>query len=339
MVAINQTDLFKEIHDTNSLPFLKPSEERKVCLISGANSGIGFFATLHLYLHGWVIYMACRNEDKTRKAIIDIETEAKKRVQDGSISEQFKGFGEMKFIRMDLTSFESVQKAANEYLSVETSLDLLINNAGVMALPHIITDDGYEIQFQTNYLSMFLLTMNLLDVIKQTPNSRVVYVSSIGHYFAFRKTLLINTFNWAPNFISTWFRYGYSKVYGMHLMKYLSRKVEGDNLFMSVHPGFIMNTGLYDYWLQTPYFGGAFSYFLKHFGNKLGLSNEEGCMPLLKAALSPALGPSDNGKYFAEFGRESPESKLALNENASIEEFVWALEQLQRKGYLKDTKA
>ncbi|PCJ45952.1 MAG: short-chain dehydrogenase [Moraxellaceae bacterium] len=145
-----------------------PSQENKIALITGANSGIGFEAAKALAEKGALVVLACRNEEKAKAAIAAIKSEIPS--------------AKLEFLSLDLASQASVKIAAKEFLTNHNTLDLLINNAGVMWLPKSETMDGHDMQFGTNHLGHFTLTGLLLDTVVNTPNSRIVTVSSMAHY-------------------------------------------------------------------------------------------------------------------------------------------------------------
>ena len=145
-----------------------PSQQGKIALITGANSGIGFEAAKALAEKGAHVIMACRNPQKANEAMNTIRQD----VPNADIT----------FLRMDLASQRSIKAAVESFKKDHTQLDLLINNAGVMWLPKSDTEDGYEMQFGTNHLGHFTLTGLLLDTLISTPDSRIVTVSSLGHY-------------------------------------------------------------------------------------------------------------------------------------------------------------
>lgn len=115
--------------------------------------------------------MACRNLEKARSAVEDIKKQCQGR----------KKTGELVVTELDLASFKSVRKWSQEILETQRRIDLLVNNAGVMMCPKSITEDGNELQLQTNHLGHFLLTLLLLPKIIQSRPSRIVNVSSLAH--------------------------------------------------------------------------------------------------------------------------------------------------------------
>jgi NAD(P)-dependent dehydrogenase (short-subunit alcohol dehydrogenase family) len=144
-----------------------PDQTGRTAVITGANTGIGFETAAALAAKGADVVLAVRNLDKGRNAAdrITATTPA------ASISVQ----------KLDLSSLESVRDAADELKSRYATIDLLINNAGVMYTDKGTTKDGFETQFGTNHLGHFAFTGLLLDRVLAAPGSRVVIVSSQGH--------------------------------------------------------------------------------------------------------------------------------------------------------------
>jgi NAD(P)-dependent dehydrogenase (short-subunit alcohol dehydrogenase family) len=143
------------------------SQKGKTVLITGANSGIGFYTALALASAGADVIMAGRNEDKINTAIKLIEKE--------NIS------GTVEAGVVDLASLKSVRSFSEYIKSKHTRLDILVNNAGVMMTPESKTEDRFELQFGVNFLSHFALTGLLYGLLNRTSNSRVVTLSSLAH--------------------------------------------------------------------------------------------------------------------------------------------------------------
>jgi NAD(P)-dependent dehydrogenase (short-subunit alcohol dehydrogenase family) len=144
-----------------------PSQDGKTILITGGNSGIGYYAALALAKAGAHVVIAGRNPDRIDQAIKSIEVEE----IDGHVEAGI----------VDLASLASVKQFSEQFRISHPKLDVLINNAGVMMPPESKTEDGFESQFGVNFLGHFALTGLLFDRLQSTAGSRVVTLSSIAH--------------------------------------------------------------------------------------------------------------------------------------------------------------
>lgn len=115
--------------------------------------------------------MACRNMKKANEAANDIKESCKNK----------KKLGQIVVTELDLSSLKSIRKCASHLLNTENKINILINNAGIMMCPESRTEDGFELQFGTNYLGHFLLSLLLLPKICQSTPARIVNVSSMAH--------------------------------------------------------------------------------------------------------------------------------------------------------------
>ncbi|CAR22770.1 Env9p [Lachancea thermotolerans CBS 6340] len=315
----------------DQLPYYDLRKQRKVALVTGGNSGIGWYTVLHLYMHGFVVYVAGRNSSRVNRAMKDIKKEARTRIKTLA-TDQRHPVGELHFLSLDLTALKVVEKAAKRFRSLESSLDVLINNAGVMALPYSVTEDGFEIQLQTNYVAHFLLTMRLLPSVKRC-RGRIITVSSIGHNLEFSYFSLSQSFNYKPNMLFTWMRYAMAKTASIQFAKMLAIK-HPDVLCISVHPGLVMKTNLFSYWTRLPIVGIFFWFFFQLVGYFFGVSNEEGSVATLKGALSTELEREwDNGKYYTTGGIESKPSYVANNLDNAASTWLWTIHELRDRGY------
>lgn len=323
--------------DPTTYPYYNPSVDRKVAIVTGGNSGIGFCTVLHLYLHGYIVYIAGRSKSRVTKAISELKEQAAvKQVQYLPQEARERYTGEIFFLDIDLLDLNSVIRAAEIFKSLETTLHILVNNAGVMALPFCLTKDGFEIQLQTNYIAPFLFTTRLLPLLERTAETkgnsvnppRIVYLSSVGHHFAFRYFLMNSHFNYYPNIIFTWLRYGMAKTAAIHFMKMLALR-NPSILCVSVHPGFVMNTNLFAYWTRLPIIGIVFWCLFQIFGYFFGVSNEQGALASLRGCMDPSLlVQHDNGKYFATGGVEAEPSRVARNMDYAARTWIWTLKEL-----------
>ena len=145
-----------------------PSEQGRLAIVTGANSGIGFQTARYLARAGAVVVLACRNAEKGEAARARIAAE--------------NSAADVRVKILDVADLDSVRRFATEFLGEGGPLDLLINNAGVMALPERrTTPQGFEMQFGTNHLGHFALTGLLLPALLRQAGSRVVTVASIAH--------------------------------------------------------------------------------------------------------------------------------------------------------------
>jgi NAD(P)-dependent dehydrogenase (short-subunit alcohol dehydrogenase family) len=146
---------------------ITPQQDR-LAIVTGANSGIGYQTARYLSRAGATVILACRNQEKGETARAKL------------ISENPAARVELRVL--DVADLDSVRRFAAEFANEGRSLDLLINNAGVMAIPERrTTPQGFEMQFGTNHLGHFALTGLLLPALLRQPNSRVVTVASIAH--------------------------------------------------------------------------------------------------------------------------------------------------------------
>jgi NAD(P)-dependent dehydrogenase (short-subunit alcohol dehydrogenase family) len=149
-------------------PKQMPPQQGRLAIVTGANCGIGYQAARYLSRVGATVILACRNREKGEAARAKI-------VLDNPTAN-------VELRVLDVADLDSVRRFATEFLSAGKGLDLLLNNAGVMAIPERrTTPQGFEMQFGTNHLGHFALTGLLLPALLRQPNSRVVTVASIAH--------------------------------------------------------------------------------------------------------------------------------------------------------------
>jgi NAD(P)-dependent dehydrogenase (short-subunit alcohol dehydrogenase family) len=145
-----------------------PSQQGRLAIVTGANSGIGYQTARYLARAGATVILACRSAAKGEAARARIVAE--------------NAAAKIEVRALDVADLDSVRRFAAEFLSEGKPLDLLINNAGVMAIPERrTTPQGFEMQFGTNHLGHFALTGLLLPALLRQPKSRVVTVASIAH--------------------------------------------------------------------------------------------------------------------------------------------------------------
>lgn len=200
----------------------------KVFLITGCSSGIGIDTSRALSVTGAKLFLGVRDIAKGQSALADILNP-----------------GRVELLKIDLNSLESVREAAQTFLQKSKTLNVLINNAGVMATPKGKTADGFETQFGTNHLAHFLLFQLLKSTLlaSSTPsfNSRVVTLSSSAHRTS---GILTDDYNFEHTEYSPWVAYGQSKTANIYMANEIERRYGSQGLHaLSLHPGGIM-TGL-----------------------------------------------------------------------------------------------
>lgn len=345
--------------DPNLLPYINPRNERRVCLITGGNSGLGYYTVLHLYLHGYTVYLGCRNKKRVSSAIESLKKEANVRRSKYTPAQLNKRFlGSLNYLHIDLLSLDSVEEAATEFKQLEKSLHLIILNAGIMAVPYAKTVDGFEVQLQTSYISHFLLVDRLIDLMSSHKSDiemklasdsescvvtnragatikdpRIIFLSSIGHWLTPFHFNLNSQFNHSPNILFTLLRYGMAKCSGIQFAKSLARR-HPSVLSVAVHPGIVLNTNLFNHIAHLPLIGTLYWIFFQIADLFLGVSNEEGAYASLRCSLSDDLDSKrDNGKYYVTYGVESTPSFIASNEQYGDESWAWTVEKLTNLGH------
>lgn len=205
----------------------------KVFLVTGVSSGIGIETLKALHATGAHVFGTVRDAKKGQKVVDDILTE-------GSNG------GKITLIDMSLDSSDSIREGAKQFLSQSNKLNVLINNAGVMATPEGKTKDGFETQFGTNHVGHFLLFQLLKPTLLASATSefpsRVVSVSSIGHRIS---PIRFDDYNFTEaGSYQPWLGYGQAKTANIYLANEIERRYGSKNLHAtSLHPGGI-NTGL-----------------------------------------------------------------------------------------------
>jgi len=244
----------------------------KTIIITGANSGIGYEAARALAIKSATVIMACRNLDKGEKAAAQIQRENPK--------------GKVILEQLDLADLNSIKKFTHRFLVDYDRLDVLINNAGVMAIPYRQTADGFEMQIGTNHLGHFALTGLLIDKLEKTPNSRIVTVSSYAHIIG---RINFDDLNSEKHY-QKWLAYGQSKLANLLFAYELQRRStanSGNPISIAVHPGYAATN------LQNS------SSFFSLTNRFMAQSQEMGALPTLYAATSSEI---QGGEYIGPDG-------------------------------------
>jgi NAD(P)-dependent dehydrogenase (short-subunit alcohol dehydrogenase family) len=255
-----------------------PSQLDRTAVVTGATGGLGYETALALAKAGSEVILTGRDDRKGLSAIEKISRE----VTAAKVS----------YEHLDLASLASVADFAQR-MHARHSVDLLINNAGVMALPRRqTTADGFEMQFGTNHLGHFALTARLMPLLRRASGPRVVSVSSLAHRTGFVDFDDLQ----GARMYSPWKAYGQSKLATLMFALKLQRRSDaaGWNLISNAaHPGFA-RTGLF---ASGP--GGLLSLATDLAAPFFGHSAADGALPILFAATSPEARP---GAYYGPGG-------------------------------------
>lgn len=196
-----------------------PDQSGKVAIVTGANSGLGFASAKALAEKGATVVMACRSEKRGQEALQKVaKTAATAPV----------------LMQLDLSDLQSVQQFSAQFTRQYDQLDILMNNAGIMATPYGTTADGFEQQIGVNHLGHFALTGQLMKLLLSTPNSRIVNVSSLA---ARNGKLRTDSFQ-QPDRYEPWPAYSQSKLANlMFTLELKERLKEKSTITLAAHPG------------------------------------------------------------------------------------------------------
>lgn len=284
-----------------------PDQSGRTAVVTGANSGIGLVTARELAYRGARVILACRSETRGRAA-------------EAAINEQVPS-AQVEFRPLDLADLSSVREFAAGF--PYERLDLLINNAGVMALPYGTTADGFETQFGVNHLGHFALTGLLLPRLIETPGARVVSLSSGMHLLA---NIDLDDLNSERSY-SRWIAYGRSKSANLLFVHELARRFAAagsDTVAAAAQPGYA-KTGLHTAGVRME--GRERTERVVDVASRIiGQSAEAGALPTLYAATEPGVRPDSFIGPRVQNWRGSPtrswRAKWTFNDTAG--ELLWA---------------
>ncbi|WP_432493985.1 oxidoreductase [Kineococcus gypseus] len=261
-------------------------QDGRTALVTGANSGLGLHVATELARRGADVLMACRDAARGEAALERLRAD----VADSGVK------ASAEVLVLDVADLAGVRRAAAEVAERRASVDVLVNNAGVMAPPFGRTADGFELQVGTNHLGHFALTGLLLPLLLAGDGARVVSVASVAHRFGplDREDYL------SERSYSRWHAYGQSKLSNLLFALELQRRARSAGAALvstAAHPG-LSDTNL---WKATPLaphvpVGGALG---RALGRAVGHPPARGAWPLLRAAADPA---ARGGQYFGPDG-------------------------------------
>jgi len=259
----------------------------KICIVTGANTGIGKETALGLAKLGATVVMVCRDRERGEAALREIKQKSRN--------------DRVELMICDFSSQNSIRQFASDFKERHDRLDVLVNNAGVVLRERSMTEDGLESTFAINHLGYFLLTNLLLDVLKKSAPSRIVNVASTAHKYG---KLDINSWVIGREY-STFAAYANSKLANVLFTYELARRLEGTGVTANcLHPGGV----------GTNLFRGL-PKFMQALIKLVTISPERGARTSIYLASSPEV-EGVTGKYFAR-RRQQKSSEASHNKEAA----------------------
>jgi NAD(P)-dependent dehydrogenase (short-subunit alcohol dehydrogenase family) len=290
-----------------------PDLSGRTAVVTGANSGLGWQTALELARHGATVIMACRDGEKGADSLGRLRAD----VPDADATVRI----------LDLADLTSVQTFADDLMAAQPEIDVLVNNAGVMAVPYRETVDGFEAQFATNHLGHFALTGRLLPALLARPASRVVTVSSTAAAFG---RIDFDDLQSTRRYLR-WPAYSQSKLANQLFAYELARRAEGAGtslISVAAHPGYAATN------LQTAApvsEGNRVRAELMRITNLVfAQSDADGALPQLYAATAPDIA---NGEYLGPdswFGQRGHPTRVTAPRQARSTETaqrLWAVSE------------
>ncbi|MBL9037213.1 MAG: SDR family oxidoreductase [Archangium sp.] len=275
--------------------------EGKVFLITGGTEGIGKSAALTFAKGGATVVLVGRNKEKTERVVAWLQKES--------------GNPRVELLLGDCSSVAEVRAIAGAFKAKHQRLDVLVNNAGALFVDHQLTPEGFERSFALNHLGYFVLTKELLELLKKTPGSRVVSTSSGAHRAG---SINLETVATRPDRRAGFPAYGDSKLANILFTRALAKRLEGTGVVANcVHPGWV-HTG---FGLNNQ--GTLIARLIGLAAPLLARTPEKGAETLVWLAVSPDAA-SVNGQYFFN-KRVASVSARARDE--ALAEALWALSE------------
>ena len=275
----------------------------KIVLITGANRGIGKETTRALAKKGATIVMACRNLEKAEPVGEMIQAESKN--------------PNIKVMKLDLASLESVRSFTQEFKARYQQLNVLINNAGVFCMKREETEEGFELTIGVNHLGHFLLTHELLPILEKTAEARIINLSSNAHYSA---DLDLEDLHFKRRRYSGIKAYGASRLATVFFTQELAERLkEKDITVNALHPGHV-DTSMWDLWgAERKWYQSIINGIIKFFL----ISAEEGAQTSIYLASSNEV-KGITGKYFAKKKMKVVSKKCS---NIKLQKELWQLSE------------
>lgn len=278
------------------MPTLNTNMQGKVCIVTGATSGIGKATALGLAQMGATVVMVCRNKVKGEEAQNEIK--------------EISGNDAIDLMLADLSSQESIRQLAENFQQHYKHLDVLINNAGVVNLTRRETSNGYEMMFAVNYLAPFLLTNLLMEQLKTSAPARIINVSSDSHEAGYIKMDDLQSEK-QYKFMRS---YGQSKLALVLFTYELARRLQGTGVTANcLHPGFVATN------IGQNGVGSIGRGITKLIFSILGISPEEGAKTSIYLASSHEI-EGITGKYFV---KSIPVRSAPISYDETLQRQLW----------------
>ncbi|MDX6601903.1 MAG: hypothetical protein QOF13_1105 [Solirubrobacterales bacterium] len=272
-----------------------PDQSGRTAVVTGANGGLGLETARALAAAGADVVMAARNQERAAEATVQIRAT----VPDANLT----------IVKLDLGSLDSVKAAAEQILAGHETIDLLVNNAGVMGIPERRTADGFEMQLGVDHLGHFALTARLLPALLEASAARIVTVTSSAHHMG----RAVDPDN--PNLdgrYGPWRAYGQAKLANFHFglgLHRLFRDCGRSTASLVAHPG-LSNTELQAVSVEETD-GGLSQRFFLMLARRVGMTPADGALSQLRAATDPG---AKSGEFYGPlfFNNGPPARKPVL---------------------------
>jgi NAD(P)-dependent dehydrogenase (short-subunit alcohol dehydrogenase family) len=288
-----------------------PDQAGRTAVVTGANGGLGLETARALAAAGAHVVMAARNQERASEATERIRAT----VPDANLT----------IVKLDLGSLDSVKAAAEEILGAHKTIDLLVNNAGVMGIPERRTADGFEMQFGVDHLGHFALTARLLPALLGAPAARIVTVTSSAHHMG--RAVDPENPNLEGNY-GPWRAYNQAKLANFHFGLGLHRLLSEAGVpaaSLVTHPG-LSNTELQAVSVEETD-GGLSQRFFLALARSVGMPPAEGALSQLRAATDPRAKSGEfYGPLFVTNGPPVRKPVLRLGNSRAIDK-LWRVSE------------
>jgi NAD(P)-dependent dehydrogenase (short-subunit alcohol dehydrogenase family) len=300
-----------------------PDQRGRIAVVTGANGGLGLETARQLARRGAHVVMAVRNQEKAAAAAADIRAGVPA--------------ASLELVALDLSAQASVRTAAEQITAAHKSIDLLINNAGVMGISEAKTADGFEMQFGVDHLGHWSLTALLLPALLRAPRARIVTVTSTAHHMG----RAVDPAN--PHLrgrYRPWRAYGQAKLANFHFGLGLARELEKAGVravSLIAHPG-LSNTDLQAVSVQQTGGGRSQRFFLV-LARRTGMPAVDGALSQLRAATDPA---AKSGEFYGpRYVNSGPPVRKPIVRRLGMDDAIAALWKVSERetGIAVDVRA